>query len=85
MVNRAADTDAQVVRISMDAKATVKVGDFSRGGKKRVRVKAVDHDFTATFIDASTIDRWRAALLTPRGQAGGITTSAWTVRVLAHR
>lgn len=29
----------------MDAKATVKVGDFSRGGKKRVRVKAADHDF----------------------------------------
>jgi Rhodopirellula transposase DDE domain len=37
-----------MMRISMDAKATVKVGDFSRGGKKRVRVKAVDHDFTAT-------------------------------------
>jgi transposase len=33
------------MRISMDAKATVKVGDFSRGGKKRVRVKAADHDF----------------------------------------
>jgi transposase len=29
----------------MDAKATVKVGDFSRGGKKRVCVKAADHDF----------------------------------------
>jgi transposase len=29
----------------MDAKATVKVGDFSRGGKKRVQVKAADHDF----------------------------------------
>jgi transposase len=33
------------MRISMDAKASVKVGDFSRGGKKRVRVKAADHDF----------------------------------------
>lgn len=29
----------------MDAKATVKVGDFSRRGKKRVQVKAADHDF----------------------------------------
>jgi Rhodopirellula transposase DDE domain len=29
----------------MDAKASVKVADFSRGGKKRVRVKAADHDF----------------------------------------
>ena len=45
MVNAAAETDAQVVRISMDAKATGKVGDFSRGGKKRVPVKASDHDF----------------------------------------
>ncbi len=28
-----------------DAKATVKVGDFSRGGKCRTAVKALDHDF----------------------------------------
>jgi hypothetical protein len=45
VVNAAADADAQVMRISMDAKAAVKVGDFSRGGKKRVPVKAADHDF----------------------------------------
>jgi transposase len=32
----------------MDAKATVKIGDFSRGGKKRIHVKASDHDFRAT-------------------------------------
>ncbi len=47
MVNAAADTDPAVLRLSMDAKASVKVGDFSRGGKKRVRVKAADHDFKA--------------------------------------
>src|SRR5260370_10442274 len=47
VVNAAADTDPAVLRLSMDAKATVKVGDFSRGGKKRVRVKAADHDFQA--------------------------------------
>lgn len=29
----------------MDAKATVKVGDYSRGGKNRVSVDAADHDF----------------------------------------
>src|SRR5215217_3277292 len=29
----------------MDAKATVKVGPFSRGGKNRVPVAAADHDF----------------------------------------
>lgn len=31
----------------MDAKATVKVGPFSRGGKSRAEVKAADHDFEA--------------------------------------
>ncbi len=31
----------------MDAKATVKVGPFSRGGKSRVAVYAADHDFEA--------------------------------------
>ncbi len=31
----------------MDAKATVKVGPFSRGGKSRVAVSAADHDFEA--------------------------------------
>jgi hypothetical protein len=36
-----------MLRLSIDAKATVKVGDFSRGGKKRVQVKAADHDFKA--------------------------------------
>ncbi len=29
----------------MDAKATVKIGPFSRGGKSRVEVEAADHDF----------------------------------------
>jgi len=29
----------------MDAKATVKVGPFARGGKARVDVAAADHDF----------------------------------------
>jgi transposase len=29
----------------MDAKATVKVGPFTRGGKSRVQVDAADHDF----------------------------------------
>jgi transposase len=44
-VNEAADEDTQTLRVSMDAKATVKIGPFSRGGKSRVETKAVDHDF----------------------------------------
>jgi len=34
-----------VLRVSIDAKAPVKVGPFSRGGKSRVPVAAADHDF----------------------------------------
>ncbi len=44
-LNAAADAAPEVLRISMDAKATVKVGPFSRGGKSRVPVRAADHDF----------------------------------------
>jgi len=44
-VNAAADEDGQTLRISMDAKATVKIGPFSREGKSRVEIKAADHDF----------------------------------------
>ena len=44
-VNAAADADPAVLRVSLDAKATVKVGPFSRRGTSRVRVHAADHDF----------------------------------------
>ena len=46
-MNQAADADPETLRISLDAKATVKVGPFSRGGKSRAAVKAADHDFEA--------------------------------------
>ena len=44
-VNRAADAADDVLRVSMDAKATVKRGPFSRRGRSRVPVAAADHDF----------------------------------------
>ena len=44
-INQAADSAADVLRVSIDAKATVKIGPFSRGGKSRVAVAAADHDF----------------------------------------
>jgi len=47
-VNRSKQSAASavdVVRVSIDAKATVKRGAFSRGGKSRVAVAAADHDF----------------------------------------
>ncbi len=34
-----------MLRISIDAKATVKVGPFARGGKSRLPTAAADHDF----------------------------------------
>ncbi len=44
-MNREADAAADTLRISIDAKATVKVGPFARGGKNRVATNAADHDF----------------------------------------
>lgn len=44
-VNTQADTDETVLRLSLDAKAAVWVGDYSRRGQARVLVKAADHDF----------------------------------------
>jgi hypothetical protein len=44
-VNREADEAEGTLRISMDAKASVKLGSFSRGGLSRVDVEAGDHDF----------------------------------------
>jgi transposase len=43
-MNHSADQADDVLRISMDAKAIVKVGPFARGGKSRVQVEATDHD-----------------------------------------
>lgn len=37
-----------MLRLSLDAKATVKVGPFSRGGKNRVETESCDHDFKPT-------------------------------------
>lgn len=39
--------EVATLRLSMDAKAVVKVGPFARGGKNRVLTKAADHDFEA--------------------------------------
>ena len=45
LLNEEADEASDTLRISMDAKATVKVGPFARGGKSRVTTKGADHDF----------------------------------------
>nr|WP_197985728.1 ISAzo13 family transposase [Leptolyngbya sp. Cla-17] len=44
-VNQQADAEPHVLRLSMDAKVALKVGEFDRGGKTRVPTVALDHDF----------------------------------------
>lgn len=44
-VNPQADRAEDTVRISIDAKATVHIGPFSRRGKGRTKTQASDHDF----------------------------------------
>ena len=45
-MNALADADEHTLRISIDTKATVNVGEYSRGGRSRgvEAVKALDHD-----------------------------------------
>jgi len=47
-INQAAEAADDVLRLSMDAQATVQVGPCARGGKSRTLVAAVDHDFQPT-------------------------------------
>jgi len=42
--NEAADNNPKEIRISIDAKARMNIGNFSRGGRNRVLTKAEDHD-----------------------------------------
>lgn len=44
-INQAADQDETMLRLSLDAKAPLRIGLFSRGGLNRVVVKGLDHDF----------------------------------------
>lgn len=44
-VNTEADARADTLRVSLDAKAIVKIGELSRDGYNRVPVAAADHDF----------------------------------------
>ncbi len=44
-INHASDQSEKVLRISLDTKAIVKIGPFSRGGYSRQGEQACDHDF----------------------------------------
>ena len=44
-MNRQADDRPEELRLSIDTKAAVKIGEFSRGGYSWVQVQALDHDY----------------------------------------
>jgi len=44
LVNQAADADPGTIRLSVDTKAVVAIGDLSRGGRSRQGERAADHD-----------------------------------------
>ena len=43
-INREADADAGTIRLSLDTKTAVPIGNLSRGGKSRQAQQALDHD-----------------------------------------
>ena len=45
-VHQQAESEAHTLRLSLDSKATVRIGPFSRGGQSRTGTKGADHDFT---------------------------------------
>lgn len=46
-VHQDAENARDTIRVSMDTKATVKIGPFSRGGSSRTGNQGADHDFEA--------------------------------------
>jgi len=44
-INEIADSTSGILRLSIDAKAAIKIGPFSRGGYNRYGLRAWDHDF----------------------------------------
>ena len=57
-------TSGDVKRWSMDCKATVKIGDFSRGGRTRGDHRASDHDLGCqeTYVPCGIVDEDSAEL-----------------------
>jgi hypothetical protein len=44
-IHNICEENEDIVRLSIDTKDRVKIGEFSRGGESRVKVEAYDHDF----------------------------------------
>lgn len=78
-----------MTRLSMDCKATVKLGAFSRGGKTRGEYKASDHDFGSVehYIPCGILDEDTAQLSLTFGSSAKTsdfmvdTLTAWWQRL----
>jgi Rhodopirellula transposase DDE domain len=72
-----------VKRLSMDCKATVKLGPFSRGGQTRGEYKASDHDFGSLehYVPCGILDEDTAQLSVTFGSSA--KTSDFIVDTLA--
>jgi len=81
-INQAADAADDVLRLSRDAKATVKVGPFARGGKSRTLVTAADHDFApdATLTPVGIFLPASDALFIS-GVTAKVTSDCWVDRL----
>jgi len=84
---QAKDQQAQTqnsVRLSLDCKATVCIGDYSRGGKTRGDTQACDHDMGIKDkgIPCGVVDEDRGDLYIEFGQS--YKTSDFIVDVLEH-
>ena len=49
-INKEADETDGVLRLSIDTKAAINVGPFSRGGRNRAGIQASDHDFAPETV-----------------------------------
>lgn len=71
--NQASDKNEQSLRISIDTKAKVKIGNLSRGGKGRSKeaLKADDHDneWSAILVPMGILDVKNDRLSTYFGQS----------------
>ena len=71
-INAQADADPGTVRLSIDTKTTVPIGNLSRGGKSRLPTQALDHDLEPE------------AKLTPFGIHRPDTSETWLSFTTGH-
>jgi hypothetical protein len=90
--DQASQAVPEVKRLSLDCKATVKIGAFSRGGQTRGEYKASDHDFGSAeqYIPCGIVEEDTAQLYVTFGSSAKTsdfivdTLAAWWQRLPAQ-